>query len=209
VLIAVGAYLAAAIAFQIVVVGAVAGARITGNDPRPSGSPVANLRVVDDTVIAGAQPDEDGYRALARMGVSTVVDLRTGAPDDPREDDPAFLRRIGIEHVRLPVPDGHVPRQAILNRFRALVARSDGRVFVHCGGGVGRSSALEVAYGASSGNGRAFWDVVAVGPMTLEQLWLAARSTSADPLPSNVIVRRLSEFVDAPRRGWSRLRAAL
>jgi hypothetical protein len=45
--------------------------------------------------------------------------------------------------------------------------------------------------------------MVAIGPHTLAQLWFVATGDS------NVVVRRASEVVDAPRRAWSRIRGLL
>jgi protein tyrosine phosphatase (PTP) superfamily phosphohydrolase (DUF442 family) len=175
-------------------------ARVAGNDPRTTMDDVPNFRVVDDRLWAGGQPGSEGYRGLAEGGVRLVVDLRTGAADDPRKDDPRLLHSLGIAYVSLPVADGHVPSVRQLDRFATLVQGAPGRVYVHCGGGVGRTSAVTAAYAERSGDGPPFADMVAIGPHTPEQLWFVATGES------NIVVRRVSEFVDAPRRAWSRLR---
>ena len=161
---------------------------------------VPNFRMVDGRVWAGGQPDAESYRGLAEGGVRLVVDLRTGAADDPRKDDPGFLESLGIAYVSLPVADGHVPSTDQVGRFATLVQGAPGRVYVHCGGGVGRTSALTAAYAQRSGADAPFADLVAIGPHTLEQLWFVATGDR------NVVVRRVSELADAPRRAWSRLR---
>ena len=175
-------------------------ARIVGNDPTIAMHHVPNFRVVDELVWAGGQPDAEGYRVLAEDGVRLVVDLRTGAADDPRKDDPGFLDSLGIAYVSLPVADGHVPSAVQVRRFTTLAHSTPGRVFVHCGGGVGRTSALTSAYTRRSGASAPIADTVATGPHTLEQLWFVATGER------NVVIRRASEFVDAPRRAWSRFR---
>lgn len=175
-------------------------ARFVGHDPTLAMDGVPNFRVVDDRVWAGGQSDAEGYRVLAERGVRLVVDLRTGAADDPRKDDARFLESLGIAYVSLPVADGHVPSRRQMERFVTLVQGAPGRVYVHCGGGVGRTSALTAAYAKRSGDGTPFADMVAIGPHTPEQLWFVAKGDS------NVVIRRASEFVDAPRRAWSRFR---
>jgi protein tyrosine phosphatase (PTP) superfamily phosphohydrolase (DUF442 family) len=189
----------------------VAAGRVVGS--APSGgelATVANLRRVDDKVWAGGQPDEeDDYRRLAAAGVRLVVDLRTGAADDEREDDPVLLRRLGMRYVHLPVPDGHAPDPAKVRRFVAFVRGTDGLVYLHCGGGVGRSTAMQAAYLAATGEDPRWWDLVAIGPITLEQGWFAATVDIDRPAPRNVVVRRISEALDAPRRAISRVRGLL
>ena len=175
-------------------------ARVAGNDPTSAMDDVPNFRVVDERVWAGGQPDAEAYRVLAEGGVRLVVDLRTGAGDDPRKDDPGFLESLGITYVSLPVPDGHLPSMQQVGRFATLVQDAAGRVYVHCGGGVGRTSAVTAAYAMGSGAGVPFAAMVAIGPHTLEQLWFVATGDR------NVVVRRASEFVDAPRRALSRFR---
>jgi protein tyrosine phosphatase (PTP) superfamily phosphohydrolase (DUF442 family) len=193
-------YLGLVLAIHALVWTGVVVARVAGNDPTSTMSAVPNFRVVDGRVWAGGQPDAEAYRALAEGGVRLVVDLRTGAADDPRKDEPAFLGSLGIAYVSLPVADGHVPSTGQVARFAALVQGAPGRVYVHCGGGVGRTSALTAAYAERSGAGVPFADLVAVGPHTLEQLWFVATGDR------NVVVRRASEVADAPRRAWSRFR---
>lgn len=179
----------------------VAAARLVGERPTSDVAGVDNLRTVDDKTWAGAQPDPDAYGELAARGVRLVVDLRTGSRDDPREDDPALLGRLGVGYLALPVRDGHVPSEAQVRRFLAAVRETEGVVFVHCGGGVGRSSALTAAYLRATGARPGFLNTTAVGPHTVEQLWFVATGDT------NPLVRRTSELLDAPRRAWSQLRA--
>lgn len=188
------------IAQALLLVG-VAAARLVGERPTTDVVGVRNFRIVDHQTWAGAQPDAGAYSELAARGVRLVVDLRTGTRDDPREDDPALLGRLGIGYLRLPVPDGHVPSGDQVRRFLAAVRETEGVVFVHCGGGVGRTSALTAASMRAIGAGPGLVDTMAVGPHTVEQLWFVA---SGD---TNPFVRRTSELLDAPRRAWSRLRA--
>ena len=188
------------IAHTLMLVG-VAAARLVGARPTSDMAGVHNFRTIDRETWAGGQPDAEAYRELAGRGVRLVVDLRTGSRDDPREDDPALLGRLGVGYLALPVPDGHVPSEAQVRRFIAAVRETEGVVFVHCGGGVGRTSALTAAYSRVTAAGPGLVDATAVGLHTVEQLWFVATGDT------NPVVRRVSEVLDAPRRAWSRLRA--
>jgi protein tyrosine phosphatase (PTP) superfamily phosphohydrolase (DUF442 family) len=187
------------VASEIVVVGS----RLVGGDLRSELDGVPNFRVVDDRVMAGGQPAAaDVYPKLADLGVVLIVDVRTGAGDDPNEDDPDALRALGIDYLSLPVSDGHVPSDRDVERFVTAVREARGLVFVHCGAGVGRTSSMTAAYLRESGAEPPVVDQLALGSHTLEQMWFV---TTGD---SNVVVRRLSEAIDAPRRAWSRIRSA-
>ena len=194
-------YLLVAVITQALVLVGVVVARLVGERPTTHLAGVHNFRTVDSETWAGGQPDAEAYSELAARGVRLVVDLRTGARDDPRKDDPALLGRLGVGYLTLPVPDGHVPSEAQVRRFLAAARETEGVVFVHCGGGVGRTSALIAAYLRATGGGPEFVATTAVGPQTVEQLWFVATGDT------NPVVRRTSELLDAPRRAWSRMRA--
>ena len=188
------------IVHALLLIGIVA-ARLVGERPTTDMAGVHNFRTVDRETWAGGQPDAEAYGELAQRGVRLVVDLRTGSRDDVREDDPALLARLGVGYLALPVRDGHVPSKAQVRRFVAAVRETDGVVFVHCGGGVGRTSALTAAYLRGTGARPDLLRTAAVGPHTVEQLWFVATGDT------NPLVRRTSELLDAPRRAWSQLRA--
>ena len=188
------------ITHALVLIGVV-GVRLVGERPTTHMAGVHNFRTLDSEMWAGGQPDADAYRKLAARGVRLVVDLRTGAQDDPRKDDPALLGGLGVGYLALPVPDGHVPSEAQVRRFVAAARETEGVVFVHCGGGVGRTSALIAAYLRTTGAGPGLVTTTAVGLHTVEQLWFVATGDT------NPVVRRISELLDAPRRAWSRMRA--
>ncbi len=188
------------IAHALMLVGVVA-ARLVGERPTTDMAGVHNFRTVDRETWAGGQPHADAYGELAAGGARLVVDLRTGSRDDPTKDDPALLGRLGVGYLALPVRDGHVPSEAQVRRFLGAVQETEGVVFVHCGGGVGRTSALTAAYLRATGARPELLSTTAVGPHTVEQLWFVATGDT------NPLVRRTSELLDAPRRAWSQLRA--
>lgn len=194
-------YLLVALITQALMLVGVVVARLVGGTPTTHLAGVHNFRTVDSETWAGGQPDAEAYTELAGRGVRLVVDLRTGARDDPRKDDPALLGRLGVGYLTLPVPDGHVPSEVQVRRFLAAVRETEGVVFVHCGGGVGRTSALIAAYLRASAGGPGLVATTAVGLHTVEQLWFVAAGDT------NPVVRRASELLDAPRRAWSRIRA--
>lgn len=194
---------AALVAEMVVVIAA----RALGHDPRTRElDSIRNLRRVDGRVWAGGQPDAMQYRLLAEHGVRLVVDLRTGARDDPREDDPQLLRSLDVDYVSLPVVDGRAPAGETVQALVTAVASARGLVYLHCGGGVGRSTAVQGAYLVATRREVRRLELLAVGPMTLEQLWYVAFGPG--DAGENRAVGVLSAILDAPRRLRSRIRAA-
>ena len=195
------AYLAVTVIFHGGVGAAVVIARLQGRAPSPPAPlDIENLRQVDERVWASGQPERRHYRQLADAGVTLIVDLRTGAADDRSDVDRAALRRVRIDYLSIPVRDGHVPDEAVIRRFADLVAGSSGKVLVHCGAGVGRSSSLAAGYLAYAGQDVSLWDTLALGSVTLSQAWFLSTGER------NTLIRGASEALDLPRRTWSRIR---
>lgn len=167
-------------------------------------SGVDNLHAVDERVWRGAAPSRAGYIGLASSGVRTVVDLR--AEDDIHIDN-ELMERLGIRHVRMPIRDGQIPSRAQVDEFLGIVASSRGKVFVHCGAGVGRTGSMSAAYLVATGQADGWAALrrnLAVGPPSLEQVaFVASLDGDAYQRPRPTVVA-ISRFLDAPRRLWSR-----
>lgn len=155
---------------------------------------------VDPHLWRGSAPSPEGYRALARMGIGTVVDLRA---EKLSAHQLALPHEAGLKVVRMQIRDGQTPTDAQVTRFVQLVRTSKEPVFVHCGAGVGRTGSMVSAYMVRSGQqtpGHALASTLAVGPPSVEQLYYiadAGREHSDQP-PS--VVKVLSRILDAPRR---------
>jgi protein tyrosine phosphatase (PTP) superfamily phosphohydrolase (DUF442 family) len=192
----------------VIWIGVVAG-RLLDRDPRardPSLPPIKHFRKVDERLWVAAQPRTNHYWDLAESGVRVVVDVRTGSRADPRPDDPEFLRSLGLDYVWLPVPDGRAPDARTVERFTATVDNAAGIVFLHCGGGVGRSTSLTAAYKAANGQHPSLLEQMAVGPMSLEQAWFIAAVGKNGRSPYSAVIRGLSRYVvDAPRVLWGKI----
>lgn len=198
-----GLYLTVSLAVNAVILLAVVGAKLFAGDPLSHDSAlprIHNFRQADDRLWVGGQAGQDDYRQLVTAGVTVIVDLRTGAPGDAR-DDPGFLNEIGLDYVWLPVRDGHAPDPATVNRFLDVVRGAEGIVYMHCGGGVGRSYSLQAAYEAAMGRDPSVAHLFALGPPTVEQAWFVLAAEPAGPAAGdNRLVEIVSRFVfDGPR----------
>ncbi|MFJ8080454.1 dual specificity protein phosphatase family protein [Streptomyces sp. NPDC096205] len=184
---------------------------IQSETPAPAGTRVVqgvhNFEPVDSEghLWRGAAPSPAGYRNLADMGITTVVDLRAEDLSAAQLGEP---EKAGLEVVHMPIRDGQTPTPNQVKQFMDTVTSSAGPVFVHCGAGVGRTGTMAAAYLVQSGEESASTAVrrnLAVGPPSIEQIWygLHLGKEKAEQPPAGV--EALSRLVDAPRRIWSYL----
>ncbi|MFF7529882.1 dual specificity protein phosphatase family protein [Streptomyces bobili] len=151
----------------------------------------------------GAAPRTSGYRALAGMGFTTVVDLRA---EDLSASQLAKPGEAGLNVVRMPIRDGQTPEPEQVRRFLGVVAQAPGPVFVHCGAGVGRTGTMAAAYLVQSGEKSSTAAVrrnLAVGPPSIEQICYGLRLSRSEAEQPPLPVVAVSRLVDAPRRMWS------
>jgi protein-tyrosine phosphatase len=168
-------------------------------------SGIDNLRVVDDRVLRGAAPSAEGLRDLAALGVTTVIDLRAEA--DLATWD-GVLSDLAMERFHLPIRDGQLPSAEQARAVLRIVDEADGKVFLHCGAGVGRTGALTAFYlnatGQTDGTG-ALRHNLSVGPPSLEQIAFSVKTASGSYDRPGVGITALSRVLDGPRRIWHNL----
>lgn len=165
---------------------------------------VDNLAAVDTRVWRGAAPSSaDGYRSLAKAGVTTIVDLRT----EPSLDiDAAALAAEGLRYVPLPINDGQTPTPVQIARFLQIVEETPGTVFLHCGAGVGRTGSMAAAYLVATGQASGIEATIrnlSVGPPSLEQIAFSVRLAGDRAEHANAALVAVSRLLDAPRRLWT------
>jgi len=106
---------------------------------------VTNFQKVDDHVYRGAQPTEQGFRSLAKLGIKTVVDLRE--PGDRSRVEEKIVRAAGMEYVSVPMYGMETPSNDKVVKVLALLEDTGtGPVFVHCKRGADRTGAVIACY---------------------------------------------------------------
>jgi protein tyrosine phosphatase (PTP) superfamily phosphohydrolase (DUF442 family) len=85
-----------------------------------------NVIQVTPRIISGSEPHgEEGFRALARLGVRTIISVDGAKPDHE------LAAKYGIRYVHLPIGYDGVPKDRALEMARA-VRDLPGPVYMHC-----------------------------------------------------------------------------
>src|ERR1700691_6128529 len=109
----------------------------------PSG--VGNFQKVDEHVYRGAQPTEQGFKALAKLGVQTVVDLQEGG--SRAADEEKIVKAAGMRYVSVPMKGMATPsNESVVKVLALLEDTTSGPVFVHCQRGADRTGGVIACY---------------------------------------------------------------
>ncbi|HUB82187.1 MAG TPA: tyrosine-protein phosphatase [Bryobacteraceae bacterium] len=104
-----------------------------------------NFEQVSDTLCRGAQPSEDGFRELAKMGVHTDLDLRGEGGRASREAE--VVTSLGMKYVHIPLDGFQAPTADQVKKiFAILDDPAAGKVFVHCRRGADRTGTVLAMY---------------------------------------------------------------
>jgi tyrosine-protein phosphatase SIW14 len=115
---------------------ALAGSSVQGID---------NFYQVDEHVYRGAQPTDEGFQYLAKIGVKTVLDLREN--DERSREEERVVTSLGMQYVIVPMTRLTPPTEAEITKILALLEDDTaGAVFVHCKSGADRTGAVIAAY---------------------------------------------------------------
>jgi protein tyrosine phosphatase (PTP) superfamily phosphohydrolase (DUF442 family) len=100
---------------------------------------------VDSNYARGAEPLRGGVGVLARLGVKTIVDLRSKY--DRTDEIKVAAERMGIAYRWVPMSVWEPPTDQEANEFVALVTdKSQGPFFVFCTDGVNRTGEMSAIY---------------------------------------------------------------
>lgn len=107
---------------------------------------VGNFMKVDSHVYRGAQPTEEGFKNLAKLGIRTVIDLQqTG--DDRARDEAKWVKAAGMQYISIPMKGMERPRDEAVAKVLALLEdQTTGPVFVHCHAGADRTGGVIACY---------------------------------------------------------------
>lgn len=99
-----------------------------------------NLYQVSNALYRGAQPQEEGIKELKKLGINTIVNLRTSNKDQELLDGYEF------KYFHLPM-NAFLPNKKKFLRFLEIISDPGNQpVFVHCQHGADRTGAAAALY---------------------------------------------------------------
>lgn len=104
---------------------------------------IKNFGQMDQNFYRGAQPEPDDFKALADLGIKTVIDLR----NDPTDYEKAAVEALGMKYVNIPMSGWKNPKDRDLQTFMNLVNDpATGAFYVHCKAGIHRTGVAGYVY---------------------------------------------------------------
>ena len=104
---------------------------------------IKNFGQMDERFYRGARPKEEDFKALAALGVKTIIDLT----DNSREYEQPAVEAAGLRYINIPMVDKGTPQMAQIQEFLKVVDDPEtGKFFVHCAGGRHRTGVVGAVY---------------------------------------------------------------
>lgn len=99
-----------------------------------------NFACISPVLYRGAQPTRDGFRQLERLGVKTVVNLRS------MHDDRPLLEGTSLRYFRLPTTAWGISQWQMRQFLAIVMDPANQPVFVHCQHGSDRTGFVVGGY---------------------------------------------------------------
>lgn len=107
---------------------------------------IPNSGKINDSLYRGAQPQITALEELRKLGITTIVDLRS-EDHSTREREKAEAERLGMHFLNIPVGGFSAPTNDQVVRFLSLFSdNAHEKVFVHCHYGEDRTGVFIAAY---------------------------------------------------------------
>ena len=92
-------------------------AQTTSSSSEQATVKIKNFGQMDERFYRGAQPKEKDYKALAQLGIRTIIDLR----DDPEEYAKATAESVGMTYINIPMIAKKYPTSEATEMFLKTV----------------------------------------------------------------------------------------
>ncbi|HJQ68719.1 MAG TPA: hypothetical protein VKA70_07095 [Blastocatellia bacterium] len=103
------------------------------------------FRRLDENYMRGGEPARGGLGVLTKLGVKTILDLRSDY--DYSDEMRVAAERLGFSYRRLPLSVWNPPTDKEANDFLRIVSnKTDGPFFVFCSDGIHRTGEMSAIY---------------------------------------------------------------
>ncbi|MFH1238511.1 MAG: dual specificity protein phosphatase family protein [bacterium] len=99
-----------------------------------------NFAKVSDVLYRGAQPDEQGFKELKKMGVKTIINLRDN------HSDTEMMKDLGLQYVSIPVNTWDLEDKDVVMFLQIATNPANQPIFVHCQHGSDRTGTMAAIY---------------------------------------------------------------
>ena len=104
---------------------------------------IKNFGQMDERFYRGARPKDEDYKALAAIGIQTIIDLT----DNSRDEEQPAAEAAGLRYVNIPMVDKSYPSMEQVNEFlRVVDDPATGKFYLHCAGGRHRTGVMGAVY---------------------------------------------------------------
>ena len=125
---------------RLIAVLIASGLALAGQDSLP------NFNMVNDQILRGGQPTDDGFKKLAERGVKTVVDLRS-LDEHSVPHEKQIVEADGMRFVSIPMKGIGAPTEEQVSRALSVLEDGDNwPVFIHCRRGSDRTGTVLACY---------------------------------------------------------------
>lgn len=104
---------------------------------------IENFGQMDERFYRGAQPMPGDFKALADLGIKTIIDLR----GDPTDYEKSAVEAAGMKYINIPMSGYKTPKDTDLIAFLKLANDPEtGPFYVHCKAGIHRTGVAGAVY---------------------------------------------------------------
>ncbi|MDD8020903.1 MAG: tyrosine-protein phosphatase [Acidobacteriota bacterium] len=101
---------------------------------------VPNFYQVSDLLYRSAQPTSQGFKALEKFGIRSIIDLRGG------DHDPKLIADTNLKYFAIPSRASQVREDELLKFLKIVTSPADGPYLVHCHYGADRTGLFTAVY---------------------------------------------------------------
>ncbi len=107
---------------------------------------VGNFEKLNDHVYRGAQPTDEGFRNLAKLGIKTVIDLQPYG-DARSLGEEKSVKTAGMQYINVGMKGMEtLPEDGVAKVLALLEDTTTGPIFVHCHRGADRTGGVIACY---------------------------------------------------------------